>query len=301
MFGRLTPAGGGPQFVLLKSRVTLGRDPACDHVIPSAGISGKHCELELIDGYWWVRDLGSRNGTAVNNVRCQTSKILPGGILRLANLRFRLDYREPRVRSEEDQALDLLMEPAPADSVARSTVVSGDSVVQKRRPDQERPRQDRIDLPAAGRSGHQRRYLGKLVPCGGGDPIALLQTSLLIGRRSACDIALRFPDVSSRHCTLTFEDGYWVAEDLQSRNGIRVNGERVDRKVLYPEDRLSIAGHRFIIHYTPEGSSPPSDEDTFSKGLLEKIGLQDLSRLDQKRIPGAADNDDDRPKRISLD
>jgi len=300
MPGRLTPVGGGAPFVFLKNKVTVGRDPICDHVIPSAGISGKHCELELIDGYWWVRDLGSRNGTAVNNVRCQTTKILPGGILRLANLRFRLDYKEPRVRSEEDQALDLLMESEPGPAPEKSTVNSGDSVVQSSRSSESRLSPHRIDAPATGGSSHLRRYLGKLVPCGGGDPIALLQSPLLIGRRSACDIALRFPDVSSRHCTLTFEDGFWVAEDLQSRNGIRVNGERVDRKVLLPEDRISIAGHRFIIHYTPEGSAPPSDEDTFSKGLLEKIGLQDLSRLDQKRIPGATDNDD-RPKRISLE
>jgi adenylate cyclase len=301
MSGRLTPVGGGPPFFLLKNQLTLGRDPNCDHVIPSAGVSGKHCELELIDGYWWVRDLGSRNGTAVNNVRCETSKILPGGILRLANLRFRLDYKEPRVRSEEDQALLLLMEPEPAAVPARSTAISGDSVAQRSGSGEDRTRQNRIDARAAGGSSHLRRFLGKLVPCGGGDPIALLQSPLLIGRRSACDITLRFPDVSSRHCTLTFEDGYWVAEDLQSRNGIRVNGERVDRKVLFPEDRISIASHRFIIHYTPEGSAPPSDEDTFSKGLLEKIGLQDLSRLDQKRIPGANEKDDDRPKRISLD
>lgn len=300
MLGRLTPVGGGPPLILLKKKVLLGRDPASDCVIASVGVSGKHCELELIDGYWWVRDLDSRNGTAVNNVRCQQSRILPGGILRLANLRFRIDYREPRVSSEEDTAMKLLMDSPPIPAPPKTAATGSDSSVSSSRPTVDRPQTNRVDAPAAGGSSHLRRYLGKLVPCGGGDPIALLQSPLIVGRRSACDITLRFPDVSSRHCSLSFEDGFWIAEDLQSTNGIRVNGTRVERKVLLPEDRISIAGHRFTIHYTPEGTAPPADDDTFSKSLLEKIGLRDLSRLDQKRFLGDTD-DDEQSKRITLE
>lgn len=142
--------------------------------------------------------------------------------------------------------------------------------------------------------------MGKLLPCGGGDPIGLLESPLIVGRRSACDITLKFSDVSSQHCTLMYEDGFWVIDDCGSRNGVRVNGERVERKVLFPEDRVSIASHRFTIHYTPEGDLPPSEDDTFSKSLLEKIGMKDPSRLEQKRIPGAA-GEDDQTKRITLE
>ncbi|MDA1231700.1 MAG: FHA domain-containing protein, partial [Planctomycetota bacterium] len=128
----------------------------------------------------------------------------------------------------------------------------------------------------------------------------LLESPLIVGRRSACDITLKFPDVSSRHCTLTYEDGFWVIDDCGSRNGVRVNGERVERKVLFPEDRVSIASHRLTIHYTPEGDLPPSEDDTFSKSLLEKIGMKDPSRLEQKRILGAA-SEEDQSKRITLE
>lgn len=44
--------------------------------------------------------------------------------------------------------------------------------------------------------------LGMLNPCGGGDPIPLLHEKLLVGRRSSCDISLKFPNVSSHHCEL---------------------------------------------------------------------------------------------------
>ena len=302
MLGRLTPVGGGIPIILLKKAVTLGRDPASDHVIPCGSVSGKHCELELIDGYWWVRDLGSRNGTSVNDVRCQTSRILPGGVLRMANQRFRLDYKEPRVSADEEVAMSLLMEvmpTAPKTAGSHKPAVA-ESLTPNRQTIRQRSDSSHASTPVISTTKSVRRFLGKLVPCGGGDPIPLLESPLLVGRRSACDITLRFPDVSSRHCTLTYEDGFWVVDDCGSRNGVRVNGERIERKVLYPEDRLSFASHRFTIHYTPEGTLPPAEDDTFSKSLLEKIGMKDLSRFEQKRIPGAA-SEDDQPKRMTLE
>ena len=303
MLGRLTPVGGGIPILLLKKKVTLGRDPANDHAIACGSVSGKHCELDLIDGYWWVRDLGSRNGTSVNNVRCQTSRILPGGVLRMANQRFRLDYKEPKSSVDEDVAMNLLMEDmptAPAKPGLSDKPAVAESLVPNRQAIRQRADSSHASLPVGPAAKSLRRFLGKLVPCGGGDPIPLLESPLLVGRRSACDITLKFPDVSSRHCTLTYEDGFWVVDDCGSRNGVRVNGERVERKVLYPEDRISIASHRFIVHYTPEGSVPPAEDDTFAKSLLEKIGMKDLSRLEQKRIPGAA-SEDDQPKRMTLE
>ncbi len=303
MLGRLTPVGGGIPILLLKKKVTLGRDPANDHAIACGSVSGKHCELDLIDGYWWVRDLGSRNGTSVNNVRCQTSRILPGGVLRMANQRFRLDYKEPKSSADEEAAMSLLMEVMPTTPAAAGLSdkpAVAESLVPNRQAIRQRADSSHASLPVGPVAKSLRRFLGKLVPCGGGDPIPLLESPLLVGRRSACDVTLKFPDVSSRHCTLTYEDGFWVVDDCGSRNGVRVNGERVERKVLYPEDRISIASHRFIVHYTPEGSLPPAEDDTFAKSLLEKIGMKDLSRLEQKRIPGAA-SEDDQPKRMTLE
>ena len=51
---------------------------------------------------------------------------------------------------------------------------------------------------------------GELLPVGGGDPIPLLKTTLVIGRRESADIVLRFPNVSGSHCELCVVEGYWV-------------------------------------------------------------------------------------------
>jgi adenylate cyclase len=124
---------------------------------------------------------------------------------------------------------------------------------------------------------------GELVPVGGGDPIPLFKKSLLVGRRESCDIVLRFPNVSTHHCQMHVSAGYWYVRDLQSRNGVKVNGIRLTEndKRLDPGDILSVAKHKYEVRYSPTElgavGPPPCDDvkaDIFSKSLLERAGLQ---------------------------
>ncbi|MEM0927304.1 MAG: FHA domain-containing protein, partial [Planctomycetota bacterium] len=69
--------------------------------------------------------------------------------------------------------------------------------------------------------------LGQLTPTGGGDPIPLLKDRLLVGRRGECDIQLKFNNVSGQHARMTLEQGYWFIRDLNSRNGVKVDGRPV--------------------------------------------------------------------------
>ncbi len=141
---------------------------------------------------------------------------------------------------------------------------------------------------------------GELLPVGGGDPIPLLKKSLLVGRRESCDIVLRFSNVSAHHCQLTVNGGYWHVRDLQSRNGLKVNGVRVTEKRLDPGDILSIAKHKYEVKYSPVdlgavGPPPPdvAEADVFGKSLLERAGLQ---RRRTRRAPAPLPADDE-PKR----
>jgi adenylate cyclase len=119
--------------------------------------------------------------------------------------------------------------------------------------------------------------LGELVPVGGGDPIPLLKDMLIVGRRESCDVVLRFANVSGQHCQLSHENGWWFVQDLNSQNGVKVNGSRVVRKRLDPGDLLSMARHKYTIKYTPEGPPPNEEGDleaVLAKSLLDRAGLQ---------------------------
>lgn len=65
---------------------------------------------------------------------------------------------------------------------------------------------------------------------------------IVIGRHPNCDVIVPAPEVSRRHAALRFRDGVWILQDLDSRNGTRVNGEPVLRCELRPGDLLRVGG-----------------------------------------------------------
>lgn len=130
--------------------------------------------------------------------------------------------------------------------------------------------------------------LGELIPLKGGDPIPLLKRRVVIGRRADCDIVLAYPNVSSQHCELVFAEGVWIVKDLGSTNGVKVNGQKIEKKRLGPGDELAVARkHRFRVDYVPDPSAkftadepaaPASPKQSasgnvFGRSLLEAAGL----------------------------
>jgi len=115
MLGELVPCGGGDPIPLLKPQLLIGRRDQCDIVLQFANISGQHCLLELLNGYWHVRDLRSRNGIKVNGMRCDAKWLLPGDELSVAKHRYEVAYEpdpEAPPPPEEDPFAISLMEKA---------------------------------------------------------------------------------------------------------------------------------------------------------------------------------------------
>jgi adenylate cyclase len=125
--------------------------------------------------------------------------------------------------------------------------------------------------------------LGELVPVGGGDTIPLLKKMLIVGRRESCDIVLAFANVSGQHCKLTLDGGYWYIEDMNSRNGVKVNNVKIQQKKrIDPGDAVTIAKHAYKLQYSPMDlgaiGPPPPDEavdraSIFGTSLLERAGI----------------------------
>lgn len=63
---------------------------------------------------------------------------------------------------------------------------------------------------------------------------------IVLGRSRECDIQVEDPNVSRRHAELRQEGAaYWIV-DLDSTNGIEVNGRRVKRAKLDPGDTFTV-------------------------------------------------------------
>jgi hypothetical protein len=79
--------------------MTVGRSPSCDCVLPEDCVSRRHAELRRDGERWFLRDLGSSNGTRVNGVRViEDTEVRPGDRLSLGGAAYRLRARRLSTR-----------------------------------------------------------------------------------------------------------------------------------------------------------------------------------------------------------
>lgn len=88
---------------------------------------------------------------------------------------------------------------------------------------------------------------------------------ITIGRKEGNTIRLTERNVSRKHARLTKENGHVLVEDLESYNGIRLNGERISGRVQVAEgDTIQIGDYHLAIHSQdgagakPAGSADPN-------------------------------------------
>jgi adenylate cyclase len=92
MYGELVPLGGGDPIPLLKQQMLVGRRESCDIILRFANVSAHHCQLSIENGYLYARDMQSRNGIKVNDVKVSERRLSPGDILSISKHRYRVDY-----------------------------------------------------------------------------------------------------------------------------------------------------------------------------------------------------------------
>jgi predicted component of type VI protein secretion system len=144
-----------------------------------------------------------------------------------------------------------------------------------------------------------------------GKAIAVKRDKLLIGRAEECDIRPLSDEVSRRHCAVRIEPGIVWVEDLGSRNGTFVNGQRIAEKTrVYDDDLIKVGGLELRVAggtaqeataaTAPKAAEPASwnDEDEVSRWLLadsEPSGIHDTTQtaaavpLDEGDRPVAAE------------
>src|SRR5205807_5650302 len=102
----------------------------------------------------------------------------------------------------------------------------------------------------------------QLLPLDGGPPIDLNKDLMVVGRKEDCDVRLEHKSVSKMHCVFVKTDGLLLLRDLGSTNGTRVNGTRVRRAALLPNDQVSIAHFKFRVLLGPdEPAAPPQPHE----------------------------------------
>ncbi|MEO5987470.1 MAG: FHA domain-containing protein [Candidatus Eisenbacteria bacterium] len=207
--------GGSEHMVTLgDGAVRLGRSPECDIVLEDPGISREHAELVRTGEGWEVRDLGSRNGTFVNDEQVDRRRLSPGDVVRLG----------------PDVTLELLHSAQPATPARRATTGS-------QRADRAARGGHKADKTMTGNWLQGQRWT--LTPrATHGRTVSLTQAVTTVGRDPGAGLVLNDESVSRMHARLDREGEALFVTDLKSSNGTHVNDEPVLRAPLKPGDDL---------------------------------------------------------------
>lgn len=71
--------------------LTIGRSEDADIPIADERVSRLHCGIRYEDGEYFVKDLGSRNGTFLNGKQMEMEKLTPGDKIRVGSATLKVE------------------------------------------------------------------------------------------------------------------------------------------------------------------------------------------------------------------
>ncbi len=108
--------------------------------------------------------------------------------------------------------------------------------------------------------------------------VPLIRDELTIGRKEGNTIRLTERNVSRAHARLTRANGTVVIEDLNSYNGIRVNGSRIQGRATIAEtDRVQIGD--YLIEIRSAAAGAPISDETQPLNQMNGAGDQETKRI----------------------
>ena len=243
-------------FEIAKDNIWFGRDPNCDVVFKANAVmvSRRHAEIRRQNGDFILYDNNSFNGTLVNEQRVSAPTPLyhddeirlgPGGPV----LRFISPSRQaPKGASLAGQRSVAVSQNTelPAEEIGSKTMaLSLESLG--------------VQIPSkdAGKS-----QLLMSLAFGG-------KNELTIGRATGSDIKLDGLQISNRHAKLLRTNQGISIEDLNSTNGVYMNGTRISRQTISPLDAVQIGS--FVIKVDQKDNVGVFD--TRSKTRIDSVNI----------------------------
>jgi predicted component of type VI protein secretion system len=113
----------------------------------------------------------------------------------------------------------------------------------------------------------------------------------VVGRSSQCDLTLRDESVSRHHAEFIEGPAGWLLRDLESRNGVEVNGKRVSERLLANGDRLKIGNVALQCELFAPAAPPPKvviDDTSLEPALRAVISMDTMAHVGAPAPPAPA-------------
>lgn len=113
---------------------------------------------------------------------------------------------------------------------------------------------------------------------------------IVVGTSAECELALKDPGVSRRHCELSLTDRGIVLKDLRSKNGTFIGSVRIVEVILDADIEAKIGGARLIAHVVGSPSTIPFSQeshfgDAIGKSLVMRALFHELGQAAKSTAP----------------
>ena len=108
-----TPSGKSGGILLRRVASIIGSRAGCKLLLKHQAVSGVHCAIINTGGELYIRDLVSRNGTYLNDLRAEHERLEDGDVITVRPWQLRVVAVEPELADSSD-VTGLGLEPAPA-------------------------------------------------------------------------------------------------------------------------------------------------------------------------------------------
>jgi pSer/pThr/pTyr-binding forkhead associated (FHA) protein len=216
---------GEVSYELDQVRIAIGRSAGADVRLPHLSVSESHATLEQAGGGYSLRDEGSTNGTRVNGVPLvplRTRTLKEGDQIEIGTFVLSFGHTATLGQPLSSERTASLARRMLREMLGREHSAASPPFV-------------RID------QGPDRGTVVELA-----DP----PSKLRIGRGEEADLVLSDPDVSRLHLELTRDVDGTLARDLESKNGLEVNGKRLRERRLRHGDAIGL-GNTHLVYQDP--------------------------------------------------
>ncbi|MDY0814190.1 FHA domain-containing protein [Kitasatospora purpeofusca] len=258
----------GQQRVMEPGRsYTIGRNPQSDFQFDDARVSWQHATMSFNGAGWQLDDHGSTNGTYTGGARTMQAQLFPGAVVNLGNAENgpRLAFSAPAAQPAAPPAWH---EAATSRSAAPQQQwqppAAQPPYPQQQWQQQPEPQAQPQQQVQPQHFPQQQGFPGQHAPQGfpqqapaphdGGPQPTVIRNltagmnTMRIGRALDNDIVVSDLQVSRHHAELRqLPDGRYEIVDLGSHNGIFLNGLRVERQLIGPQDRLTVGHSSFVL------------------------------------------------------
>ena len=203
----------------LKRPLTIIGRERSDIIIKDSEVSSSHCQIQDIEGKFFIFDMNSTNGTYVNDKKIIKAQLKPSDVIRVGQTKFQFDL----VDTQEALSIPLF-----------------DKYQERRSPEHK----TMLETLLADNT-HKQTYTLKIqvtYPDNKKELLNINRKETQIGRDSFVGSFDRDPRISPKHLLIKINSGDEIfIKDLNSRSGTYVNAQKITTmKKITTEDEIRI-------------------------------------------------------------